>query len=128
MRIHLMAVVLAVSSAGVVSSGASAMSLSFSWAGVPHCSHHSPAFTLSLVPAGTRRLAFRLVDLDFPPFPHGGGTIAYQGDNVAAAAFSYVGPCPPPGHRHTYRWTVRALDAAGKMLATASAARPYPPR
>ena len=69
MRIHLMAVVLAVSSAGVASSGASAMSLSFSWAGVPHCSHHSPAFTLSLVPAGTRRL---------DGLAHRGITVSYE--------------------------------------------------
>ena len=127
MRIHLMAMVVTVSSAALVSSGASAMSLSFSWAGVPHCSHHSPAFALSGVPAGTSRLAFRLVDLDFRPFPHGGGTIAYQGGRVAAGAFSYIGPCPPPGHRHTYRWTVQALDAGGRPLASASTARPYPP-
>src|SRR5436190_12714203 len=121
-RIHLLATVLTLSSAGVVSSGASAMSLSFSWAGIPHCSHHSPPFTVSRVPAGTSRLAFRLVDLDFRPFPHGGGTIAYQGGRVAAGAFSYIGPCPPPGHRHTYPWTVQALDAGGRPLASASTA------
>src|SRR5689334_17082265 len=89
MRIHLMAMALAVGSA-VVPSGASAMSLSFSWAGVPHCSHQSPAFALSGVPAGTSRLAFRLIDLDFRPFPHGGGAIPYQADRVGAGAFSYI--------------------------------------
>jgi phosphatidylethanolamine-binding protein (PEBP) family uncharacterized protein len=117
--------VLATGSAGLVSTGASAMSLSFSWSGVPHCSHHAPAFRLSGVPAGTARLAFRLIDLDLPPFPHGGGTIAYQGGNVPAGSFSYIGPCPPPGHAHRYQWTVRALDAGGRTLATASAMRPF---
>ena len=124
MRIRLITMVLAVSSA-VISTGASAMSLSFSWAGVPHCSHHSPAFTLSGVPAGTARLAFRLIDLDFPPFPHGGGTIPYQGGQVPAGSFAYIGPCPPPGQQHRYNWIVQALDAGGRTLATASAMRPF---
>jgi phosphatidylethanolamine-binding protein (PEBP) family uncharacterized protein len=70
-----------------------------------------------------------MVDLNLPSFRHGGGTISYQGGKeLAAGAFSYTGPCPPPGQRHNYRWTVRALDAGGKTLATASAAAPFPPR
>ena len=128
MRVNLITMILAASAGTLASTGATAMSLQFSWAGVPHCSHHSPAFALSGVPAGTSRLAFVMVDLDFPPFPHGGGTIAYQGANIPARAFHYIGPCPPPGRPHRYRWTVRALNAGGKTLATASAMRPYPGR
>ncbi len=125
MRRHLIAMVLAAGSAGVVPTGASAMSLNFSWAGVRHCSHQNPAFTVSGVPAGTARLAFRLIDLDFRPFPHGGGMVPYQGGNVPAGSFSYIGPCPPPGHQHRYQWTVRALDGGGRTLATASSMRPF---
>jgi len=110
-------------------SAAAAMSLSFSWEGVSRCSSSPPAFTLSGVPPGTTRLAFNMVDLDLPSYPHGGGTISYQGgDQVAAGSFSYQGPCPPEGRRHNYRWTVKALDAGGKTLATTSAASPFPPR
>jgi phosphatidylethanolamine-binding protein (PEBP) family uncharacterized protein len=106
-----------------------AMSLEFSWAGVAGCTSKPPAFTLSDVPEGTSRLAFNVVDLNLPSFPHGGGTIDYQGsDQVAAGTFAYQGPCPPKGQRHNYRWTVKALDAAGKTLATTSTAKQFPPR
>jgi phosphatidylethanolamine-binding protein (PEBP) family uncharacterized protein len=108
--------------------GASAMSLSFSWSGIPACGTRPPAFTLADVPDGAARLAFTMTDLNVPTFRHGGGTVAYQGgDTVAAGAFAYKGPCPPGG-QHTYRWTVQALDAAGKVLATAVAAEKFPPR
>jgi phosphatidylethanolamine-binding protein (PEBP) family uncharacterized protein len=128
-RVATAATVVTIIAADMTCSVAAAMSLGFSWAGVPRCTSSPPAFTLSDVPAGTSQLAFNMVDLDLPSFRHGGGTISYQGGNqVAAAAFSYTGPCPPPGQRHSYRWTVRALDAAGKTLATASAAAPFPPR
>ncbi len=103
--------------------------LSFSWTGVARCSSSPPTFTLSDVPPGTSRLAFNMVDLNMPSYPHGGGTISYQGGNqIAAGSFSYKGPCPPEHQRHNYRWTVKALDAGGKTLATTSAASPFPPR
>jgi phosphatidylethanolamine-binding protein (PEBP) family uncharacterized protein len=104
------------------------MSLSFSWTGVARCSSSPPAFTLSDVPPGTSRLAFNMVDLNLPSYPHGGGTISYQGSSqIAAGSFSYKGPCPPERRRHNYRWTVKALDAGGKTLATARAASSFPP-
>jgi hypothetical protein len=113
----------------VACSEAIAMSLSFSWTGVARCSSSPPAFTLSDVPPETSRLAFNMVDLNLPSYPHGGGTISYQGGSqIAAGSFSYKGPCPPERQRHNYRWTVKALDAGGKALATASAASPFPPR
>jgi phosphatidylethanolamine-binding protein (PEBP) family uncharacterized protein len=106
-----------------------AMTLGFSWAGVSRCTTSPPAFVLTDVPAGTRRLAFNMVDLDLRSFRHGGGTMPYRGDNeVAAGSFSYRGPCPPPGQQHNYRWTVRALDVGGRTLATASATELFPPR
>jgi hypothetical protein len=111
----------------VACSQAIAMSLSFSWSGVARCSSSPPAFTLSAVPAGTSRLSFNMVDLNLPSYPHGGGTIPYQsGSQIAAGSFSYKGPCPPERQRHNYRWTVKALDAEGKTLATASAASQFP--
>ena len=74
---------------GAVCSDATAMSLSFSWTGVARCSSNPPPFTLSDVPPGTSRLAFNMVDLNLPSYPHGGGTIPYQGNSqIAAGSFS----------------------------------------
>jgi phosphatidylethanolamine-binding protein (PEBP) family uncharacterized protein len=109
-------------------STASAMGLSFSWSGITACGSSPPAFTLSGVPRGTSQLAFNMVDLNVPSYQHGGGSVAYQGNNrIGGGSFSYNGPCPPSG-QHTYRWTVKALDASGKVLASAAASRPFPPR
>jgi phosphatidylethanolamine-binding protein (PEBP) family uncharacterized protein len=114
--------------ASLATDAAYAMSLSFSWDGVRACGSSPPAFQLADVPAGTTKLAFAMVDLNVPSFHHGGGTVAYQGgDTIPAGSFSYTGPCPPSG-QHRYRWTVRALDARGKPLATATATEAFPPQ
>jgi phosphatidylethanolamine-binding protein (PEBP) family uncharacterized protein len=129
--LHVTAVTAVLTTIGAVDlacSDAIAMSLSFSWTGVARCSSNPPAFTLSDVPPGTSRLAFNMIDLNLPSYPHGGGTIPYQGGSqIAAGSFFYKGPCPPEHQRHNYRWTVKALDAGGKTLATASAASSFPP-
>ena len=122
-----LAALIALSATTIAASPAAAMSFNFTWEGVNACGSSPPAFTLSDVPRETKQLAFRMVDLDYPSYPHGGGTIAYQGDQIPAGSFSYKGPCPPRG-QHTYQWTVKALDANGKMLATAVTSRPFPPR
>ena len=106
---------------------AKAFSARFSWAGIPACEKISPAFELSGVPAGTKQLRFAMKDLDVPTFHHGGSTIAYQGDAVRKGAIRYIGPCPPRGERHRYRWTIEALDAADRVIGTATATAPFPP-
>jgi len=100
----------------------------FSWSGTGSCfDPQSPPFSLHGVPAGTKQLKFAMTDLDVPSFAHGGGTVPYIGqDHVNRGAFTYRGPCPPQG-QHTYRWTVEALDDAGRTLATATVARRFPP-
>jgi phosphatidylethanolamine-binding protein (PEBP) family uncharacterized protein len=99
----------------------------FSWEGAAACfDPKSPPFTLSGVPAGTKRLRFVMKDLDAPSYPHGGGTAAFSGQTqVGRGAFSYQGPCPPSG-QHTYQWTVVAEDDIGKT--TATVAKKFPPR
>ncbi len=104
-----------------------AMSVRFTWVGIPACASISPAFELGGVPAGTKSLSFTMTDLNVPTFHHGGSTIAYAGDAVSQGAISYTGPCPPSGEHHNYRWTVQALDAAGKVLDTGSADAMFPP-
>jgi phosphatidylethanolamine-binding protein (PEBP) family uncharacterized protein len=106
---------------------ASAFSVRFSWAGIPACERISPQLHLAGVPAGTKKLRCEMQDLDVPSFRHGGATVAYDGDNVKKGAIHYIGPCPPHGEHHRYRWTVQALDAAGKVLGTATATETFPP-
>jgi hypothetical protein len=103
------------------------LSLRFSWAGIPACAAISPAFVLGGVPAGTRRLSFTMTDLNVPTFRHGGSMVTYDGNAVSRGAISYTGPCPPRGEHHNYRWTVQALDGAGKVLDKGSAEATFPP-
>ncbi|MBX6328433.1 MAG: phospholipid-binding protein [Pseudolabrys sp.] len=111
----------------VVPARAQAFTVRFSWAGIPACQAVSPAFELRDVPPGTKRLSFTMTDLDVPTFHHGGATIPYTGDAVERGAIRYIGPCPPAGQRHRYQWTVRALDAAGRILGSATATATFPP-
>ena len=114
--------------AALAPGGAEAMSAKYSWAGIPACKRISPAFELADVPGGTARLRFEMTDLDVPGFRHGGSTVAFDGATVRRGAVSYIGPCPPRGERHRYRWTIEALDAAGKVLGTATATQVFPPQ
>lgn len=106
---------------------ADSLTIRFSWVGIPACVAISPAFELGGVPAGTKRLSFSMTDLNVPSFHHGGSTISYEGDAVKRGAIRYTGPCPPRRERHNYRWTVQALDSAGKVLGTGNAESMFPP-
>jgi phosphatidylethanolamine-binding protein (PEBP) family uncharacterized protein len=108
-------------------SRADAFTARFSWAGIAACERVSPAFELAGVPAGTKKLRFEMRDLDVPGFHHGGSTVTYQGDAVKQGAIRYIGPCPPRGERHRYRWTIEAVNAAGKVVGTATATATFPP-
>ncbi|HET7848030.1 MAG TPA: YbhB/YbcL family Raf kinase inhibitor-like protein [Pseudolabrys sp.] len=113
--------------AATTPSGAHAFGVKFSWAGIPACGKTSPEFHLSAVPRGATRLRFEMQDLNVPAFHHGGSTVAFTGETVKQGAIRYIGPCPPGGERHRYRWTVEALDASGKTLAATSATATFPP-
>ena len=106
---------------------AQAFSAKFSWDGIAACERISPAFELAAVPPGTKRLRFEMHDLNVPGFHHGGSTVGYDGGTVKQGAIKYIGPCPPGGQRHRYRWTIEALDASGKVLETATATQTFPP-
>lgn len=121
------AVPILVLATAVLPTRADALSARFSWVGIPPCASISPAFELGNVPAGTKRLNFTMTDLNVPAFHHGGSTITYKADAVRRGAIRYTGPCPPRGEHHNYRWTVEALDAAGKVLGTGSAEAIFPP-
>jgi hypothetical protein len=112
----------------VTATPASAMSASFSWNGIAACSGPTPAFSVSGAPAGTANLRFAMRDQNVPDYNHGGGTVAFAGGKVAQGAISYRGPCPPGGETHLYIWTIEALDASGKVLATTTAQGRFPPK
>ena len=113
-------------------SPAAAFELSFDWGNIPNCTSGSPgivpspSFTLKDVPNGATKLRFVLKDLNVPSYNHGGGTVSVpNGTKVPFGTFKYRSPCPPGG-KHTYQWTVTALDGANKKLGTAKAKKVYP--
>ena len=89
----------------------------------------TPEFSLSNVPKGTVKLNLKMVDLDVPSYPHGGGNVEYKGQKKiecgALGYGSYEPPSPPSGS-HTYEWTIKALDKDGKELGSAKASRKFP--
>jgi phosphatidylethanolamine-binding protein (PEBP) family uncharacterized protein len=115
---------LAVSTTGALAQ--SKFGASMRWCGT------SPEFKLTGVPKGTASFALKMVDLDVPSYPHGGGKAAYQaGQNTIScgtitAGWSYAPPSPPSGQVHTYQWTIQALDANGGVLGQAVKQRKYP--
>ena len=121
------AIVVCILAPAALPNRAEALSVRFSWAGIPACATLSPAFTLDEIPPGTKRLNFSMTDLNVPTFHHGGSSISYSGDTVRRGAIRYTGPCPPHGERHNYRWTVEALGAGGNVLDKASAEATFPP-
>jgi phosphatidylethanolamine-binding protein (PEBP) family uncharacterized protein len=103
------------------------LGVSFTWRGTAACSTIPPAFSITSIPPGAAKLRFAMKDLDVPGFDHGGGTIVYRGTGeIPIGAFAYTGPCPPGGV-HRYQWTVEALDASDRVLATGQATMPFPP-
>ncbi len=105
---------------------ANSMSMSFSWGPTKKCfDSKSPPITMRKVPEGTKKLRFKMVDLNAPNYPHGGGTVKWKGNGkLPYGAFRYKGPCPPSPH--TYEFTVKALGSGNKVLATAKAKRRFP--
>jgi phosphatidylethanolamine-binding protein (PEBP) family uncharacterized protein len=109
-----------------------AFSISFQWGDIRLCTSgnpnrvKNPVFVLKEVPTGTAKIRFKLVDLDVPSYNHGGGVVAWDGqETIETGEFRYKSPCPPNG-AHTYQWTAIAINAAGESLAVAKAKRQYP--
>lgn len=70
-----------------------------------------------------------MTDLNAPAYPHGGGQFIYAGETTIpcrAIKGDYDGPSPPPGTVHTYRWTIEALDANGKVLGETRVDKSFP--
>jgi len=115
------------------SAPALAFEISFSWEGLSLCidgrpnTVANPMFTLESVPEGTKFIRFKLTDKNVPSFNHGGGVVAWNGEEeIATGVFKYKSPCPPDGV-HTYEWAATAMtkNNGGKM-GEAKATRQYP--
>ena len=92
----------------------------------------SPALRWTAPPRRTASFSLTVFDPDAP----GGGFLHWRIARLPASARSlpagsrlgglnsagtrgWTGPCPPPGPAHHYRFTLRALDRAGHVLAAA---------
>ncbi len=106
---------------------AAPLQVDFTWAGTEACSTKPPAFTVNGAPEGTAQLRFKMKDLDFPSYNHGGGTVTYSSPEVPAGAFNYKGPCPPSSTTHRYQWTIQAVDANGQVVAEGTVTKSFPP-
>jgi hypothetical protein len=110
-----------------------AFDIGFNWSGSKSCTSGkpnrvaNPAFALRDVPAGTKYIRFKMVDLNVPNYNHGGGVVAYNGQKtIARGAFKYKSPCPPNGS-HVYEWTATAQTKKnGGKIGVAQAQRNYP--
>ncbi len=81
------------------------------WTAKSGCSRVSPPISLQGLPASTKFIEVRMVDLDSPTFNHGGGELQFKGDaTIPEGSLQYfIGPCPPSPHN--YKFTVKAINA-----------------
>lgn len=102
------------------------MDVAFEWGPTKKCfDKKSPPIKLAGVPEGTSKLLIKMIDQNASDFNHGSGSLTYKGQpQLPYGAFTYKGPCPPSG-THFYKITVKAVDAAGKVLAAGAATQPF---
>lgn len=105
-----------------VQAQASDLEVMFQFEARHRCSKLSPEITVGNVPEGTKSFKVKMIDFQARKYKHGGGTVENDGSGKIAegALKSYKGPCPPSG-KHTYQFTVKALDAEGDTLASGKA-------
>lgn len=98
------------------------MTLDFTWIGTTLCAPRpsSPEFQVGNVPVGTTRLRFALVGPSGRELGGADVPLPVRGAVPKGAVF-YRSPCVGG----VYTWTVEAIDAEGKLLASASLGRPF---
>lgn len=114
----------------VIPKDAAKMEVTFSWEGIPPCTHESPEIKVSNVPEGTKDLQVKLKNLNLPAWNQGGGIVAHDGSGLIPAGYlsvGYNGPCPL-NQRNKYEFSVMALDAGGVIIGFGKAMRPFPPK
>ena len=103
--------------------------VSFEWnpKGMPLTAN--PEIRMEGVPATTHHFLVELIDLDLKNFNHGGGTYPYTGTPVIPAGKLkgyYLGPHPPVGVVHQYRFTVKAMDVNERVIGVGRQTRAFP--
>ncbi len=107
---------------------AAAIAVAFQWTAADRCSPRSPAITIGNLPPGTSRVAVRLTDLNMPTFSQSGDVFVPPTGRIAPGTLpNYAGPCPPAGERHSFRFTVDAVDASNRVIGTGQATQMFPP-
>ena len=96
---------------------AASLDVSFEWSNRSRCSSISPEIKIGSIPSGTSFLKVKMIDLDKPSYPHGGGEVSYTMEPLIAegALKSYTGPCPP-NNPHRYEFTVQALNTEKNLI------------
>jgi phosphatidylethanolamine-binding protein (PEBP) family uncharacterized protein len=109
-----------------------ALTVEWTWKRLHECSQTSPELKVTGVPADSKTLDIRMVDLNFRQFDHGGGSSPISSDHVVVVPQGtlkdYRGPCPMRNLHfgNEYEFTVTALAADGKtVLARGTATRVY---
>ena len=98
------------------------MTLDFTWIGTDLCTPlpRSPKFQVENTPVGTHRLQFVLTSPDGRELGRADVALPPKG-NIPKGAIGYSSPCVGG----MYTWTVNALGADGKLLASAQLTRPF---
>jgi phosphatidylethanolamine-binding protein (PEBP) family uncharacterized protein len=115
----------------IIPKDAAEMQVDFSWEGIEACTHESPEIRVADIPEGTVELRVRLKDISLPAYNQGGGSIKHDGSGIIPAGAlktGYNGPCPPPGARNNYEFSVMAVDAEGVIIGFGKSRRSFPPR
>jgi phosphatidylethanolamine-binding protein (PEBP) family uncharacterized protein len=113
----------------VIPKDAAEMDVEFSWNGIQACSHESPEIRVSRIPDGTEELQVQLKDRTQPAYRHGGGIVKHDGSGIIPAGalkIGYNGPCPPPGERHKYEFSVMAKNAEGVIIGFGKSRQSFP--
>ena len=110
---------------------AAKMSVAFNWEGIQACTHESPAIRVDGIPEGTVELRVRLKNINVPEWNQGGGNVEHDGSGIIpprALDIGYNGPCPPPGQRYKYEFSVMAVNTDGVIIGFGKAVQPFPPK
>jgi phosphatidylethanolamine-binding protein (PEBP) family uncharacterized protein len=110
---------------------AAEMGVDFSWTGIQACSHESPEIRVSNIPEGAAELQVKLKNISLPEWNQGGGKVKHDGSGIIPAGalrIGYNGPCPPPGRRQKYEFSVMAVNLQGVIIGFGKARRSFPPK
>ena len=108
---------------------AAKMDVEFSWEGIQPCTHESPEIRVTNIPDKTIIFRVQLKNITIPVWNQGGGSVKHDGLIPAGALqIGYNGPCPPPGKRQKYEFSVMAINAENEIIGFGKVRHPFPPK